>query len=159
MRDPPELQMHAVDSSEPKCSCFVCLDSSTAIITVSVIEIIFGSLVLPIFIILFWIGLIDSNLFMTNNVTTTLYFILLTKCIIMVIGGSIGLNVVKYKSVQLMMIYFGWIILRCIFQIVLMSMRQYEACIELFIWICLGLEFMRYYKYLKITASGSYQPL
>mmetsp|Transcript_24924 Transcript_24924/g.21804 ORF Transcript_24924/g.21804 Transcript_24924/m.21804 type:complete len:163 (-) Transcript_24924:26-514(-) len=161
MRSPPEQAMrNAHDIDEPKCSCIICVDTSTIIYIVSCIEIIFGGLIIPVFIICFWLGIIESNLFMTNGMSVTLFFILLTKCILMVINGSIGISAVKDKSTTLMIIFLICIGLRCVFQIVLMSLKQYEAVIELFIWICLVFEFSRYYKYLKIISSDvSYHPI
>lgn len=161
MRSPPEQAMrnnHDID--EPRCSCIFCVYTSTMINIVCIIEIMFGGLIIPIFIICFFLGIISSNLFMTNGLSVTVFFILLTKCVLMVVNGAIGIISVKEKSIKLMIIFLICIGLRCIFQIVLMSLKQYEAVIELFIWICLGFEFSRYYKYLKIVSSDiSYQPI
>ena len=168
MRPPPELEMRdARDVEEPTCNCVPCVTAteatpvgcdvklSTLIFIASCIEIGLGGIILPIFSICYWFGVISSNFLVLNNLTSTLFFLLLGKCILMVINGSIGMKAYKDKTPSIMIIFFLSIALRCIFQIILMSLRRYIAVIDLFIWICLGLTFGRYYKYLKTISSKS----
>lgn len=162
MRPPPELEMRdASDVSEPTCNCIPCVSATDAtpvgcdvkvsslIWIASWIEIGLGGIVLPIFSICYWFGVISSNFLVLNNLSVTLFFLLLAKCVLMVINGSIGIKAYSDKTPAMMIIFFLSIALRCVFQIVLMSLKRYIAVIDLFIWICLGLTFGRYYKYLK----------
>ena len=160
MKAPPHLAMNPPDTEVPNCTCFACLPLPKIILIVSAIEFVYGTIILPLFIILFWFGILSSPSFFTvGHETFTIYILLIIKCVVMVLGAAIGFFASRTKTTDVLIVYFLWIILRCLFQVILMSLKQYEAVIELFIWIWLTFEFSRYYKYIKLVSGDSYQQL
>merc|ERR1712154_678514 len=135
----------------PSCSYCSCLKLSYCIIAISVYELLAGFLIIPIFLYLYYIGNIPSEYLGIYGLPNKnlIYTLMISKCILLDIGGIMAIFAVLMESIILTKCYYVWIGFRIAYQIILVFLYQYNALVEIVLWIWLAFEFGHYISYLR----------
>lgn len=141
----------SMDHDIPNCTQCFCIKIPSAMIAIAIFEIITGTIIDPIFLCLYYVGNVPSEYLGIYDLPNAnlIYTLVIAKCFLLIIGGILAIMAVMKESINLTKIFYVWIGLRILFQIILIFLYQYNAMVEILLWIWLAYEFGHYISYLR----------